>query len=336
MARRRSLLLALAATPALAQLDWRRDALPYYTPPQLLTAFRLHQQLPGAQALDAAAQTLIDALQQPDSGAARAAWRQALAAWLRLSTVSTGPLLSRRSAVRLDFPLREALLRRTLAAPAQPLQRQGAAVQGLGALEWLLWTPGALEGNGRLHAQACAQALRDEALALQAALQQPDPDSDDEEAQVNAFDTWFNQLLAGLAQLRQQGIERPLGEARSRGLSQPHLPRSLSGAAAEERQLRWAVLEAQLRHPDGQPAPRPDTALISVEALLRGRGENPLADRLLAALQPAAAALQAAEANEPAKLQAAAQALARLQRFIELELSEALALRVAFSSADGD
>ncbi|MFN4116315.1 MAG: imelysin family protein [Inhella sp.] len=332
--KRRGLLLALPLTAA-AELDWRRVALPYYTPTQLLESFRRVQQQPAATALATAALRLGRLLEAADLSGARSAWREALQAWLRLSGVSTGPLLERRSAARLDFPLREPLLRRLLSAAPRPLAQQSAAVQGLGALEWLLWTPAALDTAGQAHALACAAALSSEAQTLQAALAVAFAVEDDE-AQGQAFAIWFNQLLAGLAQLRQQGIERPLGEARSRGLRAPLLPRALSGTAFDERRIRWQVIESQLRHPVGQAAPQPGAALISIEALLRGRGLNPLADRLLAALRPAALALQRSENNAAARLATAARALATLQRFIELELAEALALRVTFSSADGD
>lgn len=332
--KRRALMLVLPL-PALAELDWRRIAVPYYSPAQLLLSFRQVQQRPAAAALVAAADRLGNALRSADLQTARGAWIEALQAWLELACISTGPLLARRSAVRLDFPLREPLLRRLLDQPPQPLSQQGAAVQGLGAIEWLLWTPNALDAAGHRHALACAGALRSEALALQMALAVP-LDLEDEEAHGEAFNIWFNQLLAGLAQLRQQCIERPLGQARSRGEARPHLPRALSGWAAEERRIRWQVIESQLIHPVGQPAPLPGAALISIEALLRGRGLNAAADRLLAALRPAAVALRAAEGNAPIGLAAAAVVLAKLQRFIELELAEFLALRVAFSSADGD
>ena len=80
----------------------------------------------------------------------------------------------------------------------------------------------------------------------------------------------------------------------------------------------------------------PGTAPLPFETLLRGRGLNPLADRLVAATAQADAAMGAADPHQAAGVRAAAQALAALGTLVQDELAPALDERMGFSDADGD
>lgn len=166
VARRRLVVAGLAAVvwPALpvgAQQIAGNVALPFYQPPDVVQgawrqwfAPRARDVVLRAEALEAA---LSAACAAPGGvgavDAARAAWAEAALAYGRLSAVSVGPLLQRRSTRQIDFaPTRPELIRRAIAsAPAdlQALERIGTPAKGLPALEWLLW-PQPVEGSAGL------------------------------------------------------------------------------------------------------------------------------------------------------------------------------------------
>jgi hypothetical protein len=323
-----------AASRALAQSDWRRVAVPVYTPAQFAREALEQGHVPRARAFAAAAAALAAALKAGCGAPAREAWRAAMLAWSGLNAVAIGPLLKRRSARRIDFqPARPALLDNAIARAPQgeaDMERIGSAAKGFAALEAILWRP-------RPDPAACAFALqaaldiRREADALAAefdALLQVD-----DEALAVLFGEILNQWIGGLEQLRLQGIRRPLLEARQRGRA-PAFPRAASGSAAAERATRWQALRT-LAVFDGAAAPPPGEGLVPFETFLRGRGLNPLADRLRqAALRVGAPLREGGRSN--AALNDAARRLAELKTLAEAELAPALDVRVGFSDADGD
>ena len=82
--------------------------------------------------------------------------------------------------------------------------------------------------------------------------------------------------------------------------------------------------------------PTPGQGLVPVETYLRGRGLNPLADRLVAAVQHGGRTHGRPGARQPAPLLEAAKALAALKRLVEAEVAPALQVTIGFSDADGD
>ncbi|WP_425260653.1 imelysin family protein [Rubrivivax sp. RP6-9] len=332
-----------------AQADWRRNAVPVVTLQAWVDGLWRHHALPRALAFEAAARALqarlqaradagVDAAGAAGADPARQAWRQALRTWAALGAVALGPLAARRSARRIDFaPTRPALvlraLQRVAAGGAVPADEIGGPAKGLGALEWLLWSPEAPQTPAaRRYAVFAAADIAAEAQALVHAFGQGLPPAPDDRAAAAA--EALNQWIGGLEALRLAGFEKPLADLRQRGPAA--LPRALSGAAALERQARWHSLQALAVF---APGAVPGAGLVPLETLLRGRGLNLLADRLVQAGAAAGAAVGAAGApagTGPAPLQRAARALAALKHLAEADLAPALDVAVGFSDADGD
>ncbi|WP_295955327.1 imelysin family protein [Rhodoferax sp.] len=194
------------ASPAITQTDWVRNAL------------RLHF-VPAAQAFAQSSAALRDTLTTGCNPAtARPAWRAAMLDWERLSAVSVGPLLERRSTRSIDFwPTRPAMV--LAAAPNPPqtaaaLDDLGAPAKGLPALEWLLWqaTPDAAQcAYAAALAQGCAaegQALLADFQSLAARTWTPD-------TALVAFNEWFSQAVGGLEQLRWKKMGKPARSGRA-------------------------------------------------------------------------------------------------------------------------
>jgi predicted lipoprotein len=261
---------------------------------------------------------------------ARDAWLAAADAWERLQAVSVGATLARRSARSLDFrPARPALIKRAVGAhgkakeppDAKALERVGAPAKGLPALEWLLWdrtapqTPAACR-----YASGLAQAVHREATALATAHAADAARNWPEEAEAAADRAAeaVNQWLAGLEILRWRYLGKPLAIVSSKGGPSPDAnrdiwPRPPSASHREAWQARWESLRNVAIGPaptDGfgpQPAVAP--GVISLEALLRGRGRNDEADgwaRLIMTADQAMQALTEADGSTPAVTQDAA------------------------------
>jgi predicted lipoprotein len=345
--------MALTLTAAAqAQPDWRAVAVPYYSPRAFLQGQVEYWQAPRAHEFDQAAAALsvrvaaYCAVAQTDHGAtgtpptaARQAWQHALLAWSRLSVVPTGPLIQRRSAQRVDYaPVRPEQIRRAIErhpAGAADMERQPSAAKGFGALEHLLWPPARHAAPPCPYAAQVAADIAREASTLALALRPEGAAAPDESAAVAAMSEAVNQWIGALEKLRLQGLERPLREAQARGSSRPVFARAASGASYAERSARWQGLQALAVLPAG-PAPAPGAGLVPLETYLRGKGLNPLADRLVQQVRAADTALRAAATAAPARLQAAARSLAALGALVEAEVAPALDIRVGFSDADGD
>lgn len=330
--------LALLTGAARAQADWRQVAVPLYAPAdvvrgawatQAAAALRLAQR---AEALRAALQRRATDATPAATPAAQAAWREALLAWAAVSALSIGPVVARRSARRIDFsPTRPAAVgsgieRLAKAGPAG-MDEVGGGARGFGALEWLLWSPQApATPEARRYAAWLADDLVDEAGALAAAFDAGARRDPDDESLAVDFAELVNQWLLGLEALRVGGYERAAGRPGTGA-------RALSGAAAAERQARWAALRAATTFAGGPVRPRPGLDPVPIETLLRGRGLNPLADRVVAAT---AAVSRAVAASGPSSARDTARALAALKHLGETQVADALQVTLAFSDADGD
>jgi hypothetical protein len=327
-----------------AQSDWRSVAVPFYTPADHVQGLLRGWSLPRSRDFQQAADAMTREIDAYCNGsgslqAARRGWREALLAWDRVGTVATGALVERRTARRIDFtPTRPAQIQRAIAqqpAGESGMELIGVAGKGLPALEWLLWTEPTKPRTSecRYAVEAAADVAR-EAQALAAAFDMQARAELDEEQTVAAMSEAVNQWIGGVEQLRMQGIERPLHEAESRGRAKPQFARDASGASEAERAARWQTLRA-LAVVDGARAPAPGEAVVPLETYLRGKGQNPLANRLRAAVQKVDGTLPKA-GSQPTRLSAAAEALSALKTLVEAEVAPALDIRVGFSDADGD
>lgn len=324
--KRRLVLLALAAAAqARAQADWRRVAVPYLTPQAWLQSLDANWYAPRSAEFAQAAQRLADTLGGACAPApARAAWRDAMLAWERLSAVQTGALIERRSSRALDFqPARPAAIERAMAAPDKDLALAGAPALGLPALEWLLWRTPLRDGSPACdYARRVAAHLAAEASALATAL--ATPRERDDEATERDFGALLNQLVGGVATLRWAQIGKPRREGRGAW------PRAASGLTQQAWQARAHALQQLLAYHADAGAP------IALEPFLRGRGMNPLADRVRQGSERAAAAAARAAPGRSASVAAAEQTLAALEHVLGDEVAPALQVTIEFTDADGD
>ncbi|HUG24111.1 imelysin family protein [Piscinibacter sp.] len=329
MRRRVFLMAASAASAAWGQADWRRVPVPLVSPDGYLSALYRRWYAPQAAAFDVGARTLAATLTSHCAyGAladARDASIDAMTAWERLGAVAVGPLIERRTARRIDFtPTRPASVLRAAQDTPQDMARVGGPAKGLGALEWLLWKEPVTPGSATCrYAVRVADDIAAEATALAAAFAEPREWPAD--TQAVAFGGVVNQFVGGIEALRWGQIEKPLKEGRGR------FPRALSGATAAAWQARWQALRVlAVDGPDAHNAP------VSIEAYLRGRGLNPLADTLRAAVDRCDAALRGASPARSEELQSAARALDKLKRLVEFEVAPALKVSIGFTDSDGD
>ncbi len=350
--------LLAAGAQAQAPADWRRDAVPFYDTTHALQGLYTHWGQPRAAEFVQASGALPPALRAlcaaaPDGSSAalagaRQAWQRAMLAWEGLSAVAIGPVVSRRAQRQIDFmPTRPQLIERAIQAQPQgatAFERVGTPARGLPALEWLLWTrPAQPASPACSYAVEVALDVEREAVAQQAAFReaaQTDWGAEDQqERSAQAMGEFINQWVGGIERLRWAHMEKPLRAAQ--GTRAPDYPRAASGQAGAAWKAEWAALRALTVQADGTPPVQPGQGVVPLETYLRGRGLNPLADRLreaalrIDAAMAAAAGPDAAAPDGPRVLQAAKE-LSTLKRLAEAEVAPALQVSIGFSDADGD
>lgn len=304
------------ASPAITQIDWVRNTL------------RLHF-VPAAQAFAQSSATLRDALAAGCNPAtAHPAWRTAMLDWERLSAVSVGPLLERRSARSIDFwPTRPAMVSAAVAnlpPTAAALDDLGAPAKGLPALEWLLWQP-TPDAAQCAYAAALAQGCAAEAQAILADFQTLAARDWTPDTALTAFNEWFSQAVGGLEQLRWKKMGKPARSGRA-----SDWPRATSGSTRAAWQASWASMQNFLV----------GTGRSQEQGSLNGylAGENQLA--LSAQLEAAVALLHtrmlAVDPARTASVTAAMQALAQAKKLLEDKVAPELKTIVGFSESDGD
>lgn len=321
-----------------------RVAVPYYTPADFARGAYAHWYAPQAARFAQDAAGLRQTLDQFCGGTAsldqvRRQWGGAVQSWERLSAVAVGPLLQRRSARQIDFaPTRPALIERALAqAPADlaALERVGTPAKGFPALEWLLWTKPVASGSPACrYAQLLAAEIGGEAAALSGAFQARaarDWKADEAGARA-AMAELLNQWVGGVERLRWAQMEKPL---RSAGAGAPAFPRAAAGATRQSWNTHWSALR-ELGVLGDRAAPAPGSGLVPLELYLRGRGLNPLADRLAAATMRAGKAIAAAQPTRRSSVLAGAAAASGLKRLAEAQVAPALEVQIGFSDSDGD
>jgi predicted lipoprotein len=337
--------MALIPATAATQTNWREVAVPMYG----ASAYARGEAL----FIDARARTFAAESSRLAAGvhgycaggaadslnAPRMHWRATVTAWDAFAALSTGPLVERRSARSIDFwPVRPALLRRAIASSPATLEQMdaiGAPARGFAALEWLLWSEPA-----NPHTPACAYAelvardIEREAAALANATRERLAATPDEDEAAARLGETVNQWLGGIEQLRWAFMRKPLDVAATSDTT-PVFPRSASGQTAATWAARWDTLRAAAVL-GARSVPVPGEASVPFETLLRGRGLNPLADRLVETVAHVDRTFAGLTPAREDAVRDAAGALGELAQFTQDELAPALAVRLGFSDADGD
>ena len=355
------LALPLAAPAQTIPPTWQRNAVPFYDTVHALQGIYGHWALPRAQDFDRSARALVPAVvalcQAPAADgkaaleSARTAWQATARAWEQLSAVSVGPVIARRSQRAIDFtPTRPALIDKAIAAQpqgAKAFERIGTPAKGLPALEWLLWTrPAQPSSPACSYAHEVAQDVARESAALDKAFADASGTDwgaeDEQEQSTQAISEFVNQWVGGIERLRWAQMDKPLRAAGSgTGARTPDYPRTASGATLPAWAATWAGLRSLTVLPTGTAAaPVPGEALVPLETYLRGKGLNPLADKLLRATERVDASMaqvqKAGLKNGKAAIQQTARDLAALKFLAESEVAPALQVSIGFSDADGD
>lgn len=347
----------LAGAAAVVALPWSTAgraqapnvAFPYYRGEQALQGLYGVHLPPLARAFEEKARALAAASRQHCSGPAnpgalRTAWREARLAWVRLANPAVGPVVTRRSQREIDFwPTRPALLKRAMdSAPRTPkdMERIGGPAKGFPAMELLLAGPA--QPAHCPYLALVAAGIEAEAVALREAfdgLARQDWTSD-EDATRKAFNDWINQWLGGLENLRWQQVEQPVQRARTAGRGQaPAFARQAMEDNRADWQAQWQSLRAQARLQAGQRTnpPQPGESLLSIEALLLGKGQLALAERWGRAVDAVTAALDALPAQpKEAELMALSSRMKAVSSLYQGQVAAALDVSLGFSSADGD
>lgn len=344
-----AVMLAAMAQAAAAQNVHANVAVPFYGPPAFVQGAYRHWYAPRANEFAGEAAELpiaIGQLCEADGTAAaaplqdaRARWQSAALAWDVLAAVAAGPLLQRRSARQVDFaPTRPELIVRAIRSSptdARAMERVGTPAKGFPALEWLLWSQPVAPGTAACrYALLAAQEIDAEAKALARAFGELAARdwAADEPAAVAGMSELVNQWVGGLERLRWAQMEKPLRSAKSG--SAPAYPRAASRSTRQSWAVQWQGLRA-LAVARGD-APAPGAGLVPLETYLRGRGLNPLANKVPGAAGQVSRQLSAANAADPHRTLAAARSLGSLKRLAEAEMAPALEVNIGFSDSDGD
>ena len=352
---------AQAGKPA-APPTWQREAVPFYDTVHALQGIYSHWALPRAQVFQGNAQALTQAVaalcSNPNTrantahvtkaplDAARNAWLGTTRAWEELSAIAIGPVIARRTQRAIDFaPTRPALIEKAIQAQpqgAQAFERIGTPAKGLPALEWLLWTRPAQPGTPACnYAHEVALDVAREASAVAADFARAAASDwgaeEQQEQSTQAMSEFVNQWVGGIERLRWAHMEKPLRAAQ--GSKPPDYPRSASQDTLAAWAATWKGLSTVTQQPTQAPTPAPGEALVPLETYLRGKGLNPLADKLHQAAQKVDASMaqvqKAGVKGKPA-IQQAARDLAALKFLAESEVAPALQVSIGFSDADGD
>lgn len=345
------LLAAGAAAPA--QTVAPDVAVPFYKPGDFMEGAYRHWYAPqsadfAAQsaALPAAIGTYCDATPGASANSAlsqvREQWKKTAAAWDRLAGVQVGPMLLRRSSRQIDFsPTRPELINRAIQkapADAAAMETVGTPAKGMPALEYLLWTkPVAPASPGCRYAGLVAAEVAGEGQALSAAfagLAGRDL-AGEEDISVPGMSELVNQWVGGIERLRWSHMEKPrMSSAQGVGRAGGY-PRSASGQTAAAWAGEWLALRT-LSISRERAAPEPGQAVVPLESYLRGRGLNPLADKLAHSVEKTDRLMKNLSPGNSAGMQQASKSLAELKRLAEGEVATALNVNIGFSDADGD
>lgn len=333
--------------------------MPFYDTVHALQGIYGHWALPRSQDFDRDARALVPAVaalcQAPAADgkaaleSARTAWQATARAWEQLAAVSVGPVIARRSQRAIDFtPTRPALIEKAIGTQpqgAKAFERIGTPAKGLPALEWLLWTRPAQPGSPACsYAHEVAQDVARESAALAKAYADAATTDwgaeDEQEASTAAISEFVNQWVGGIERLRWAQMDKPLRAAGSgSGTRTPDYPRTASGTTLAAWAATWGGLRSLTTLPASADMPAAGEALVPLEMYLRGKGLNPLADKLRQAtdkVDVSMAQVQKSGLQNKAAIQQMAKDLTALKFLAESEVAPALQVSIGFSDADGD
>jgi predicted lipoprotein len=213
----------------------------------------------------------------------------------------------------------------------------GAPGRGLPALEWLLWAgPAQADTPSCRYAALLAQDVAQEAAALNTGFQDLARQDRLEDAAWAgpAMSEVFNQWTGAIEALRWKEMGKPLASA-PKG-QRPAFARPFSQLSTQGWTAQWSSIQA-LSVLSGERAPAPGAALVPIEAYLRGRGLNTLAQSLVDTTSRTDRAMRALTQQPSSQTyQAAMNALDALKRQVESQVAPALQISIGFSDADGD
>jgi predicted lipoprotein len=316
-----------AGEPASSGIQLQALYLDWYAPRSTDFARDSAQLKPTIQAVcDAVPEQSEATLQQ-----ARQSWLKTLSRWEKLSAVSIGPLIERRSQRQIDFtPTRPRMIEKAVkSAPASlaDMELVGTPAKGLPALEWLLWVKPMQPASAECrYALLLAEEIEREALALNVAYKKAAIQELDKAAANAALSELVNQWVGGLERLRWPNMEMPVRVAiTSKQKIDPVFPRHSSNAVAVSWPAQWEALRT-LAAGKG----------FSLEAALRAGKHDALADSLVAAIRKADKSMNGLQAADEARVLDAARELAALKLLLEDKVASALGIVIGFSDADGD
>ena len=342
------------------------DAVPFYSHADFMLASMRGWSLPRLDGFTQAGQRLLQSLQadanRSKPTASREAWQAMLVQWVELTAITTGPLISRRSLLAMDFqPPRLRLIQQAQSLQADQanplgldqLEQIGTPAKGLPSLEWLLWQHQGLTWSAQtaLYAQAITQELLHLAKLLQQdwreliqTVQAGPATPDDPDPATERFSEFLNQYVGSIEKLRWTSLEKPLRAAAGshgqfkRTQSGPSFPRAVSQSTKLEWQAHWGTLRTfTLRSAGKTPSRQTPSEPLSLELFLLGQGQIDLAKRLRqTALQCDRQMKGLAPNASETRLFGASKSLAALKYLVESDLSSALQVQIGFSDADGD
>lgn len=276
--------------------------------------------------------------------ATQAAWRTTVLSWTRLSAVSIGPLIERRTARHIDFqPARPALIEKAMATPPDALadmDKIGSPAKGIPALEWMLWkSPPPQPGTSACrYAELVGADLQAEAAGVSQGFAQLAQREwlDNEQDASTLMGEVINQWLGAIEQLRWREIGKPLASAQAG--EPPQFSRHMSGTPPEPLWLAaWQAIH-QIATLQGMTYPSPDGRQhVPVDIYLLGKGLSGPGLTLRQAARDADVDMQQLQHQHEADArQRALKALAGLQQQIQNTVAPALQISIGFSDSDGD
>jgi hypothetical protein len=284
--------------------------------------------------LKPALRAVCDAPQEQSGEAlarARQQWLTTLSSWEKLSAVSTGPLIERRSQRQIDFmPVRPRMIEAAIkSSPASlaDLELIGTPAKGLPALEWLLWVSPIQPASAECrYAVLISEEIEREALALNWAFEKAANQQAGEETAKAALSELVNQWVGGIERLRWANMEMPVRVAlTAKNRTEPVFPRRSGEAMSTLWSAEWDALRT-LATGKG----------FSMESTLRSRGHNQLADVLASSTTNTGKAMRGLRIADQSRLLDAARELTALKHLVEDKVAPALGVTIGFSDADGD
>ncbi len=311
-----------------------------------------------------ASQRFCQAPDQAGFEASRERWRHSAVAWSALQFHSAGPLMADNTSWKIQFwPDRknlvarklEALLNSDAAIDRDSIAASSVVIQGLSALEYLLFDPKAgqlsryQDQPSRRCAALTAIALYQQQLSEQlhrdwlpehgnylATFTEPGADNPRYPDHRQAIASIVESLVTGAELIKRDKLERPLGLASSSDHAQVYLLEWWRSGFSRQAMIGNLNAMERLYLAD---------QLYGLDDYLREHQHGALADQIISAFEHSIAAAQAVDgslfdaATQPeqqAALTQLYQASLQLLSLLKNALPDALGITLSFNGADGD